>query len=296
VRLGILSGLAPLAPLMHRAVNTLRFGEHRGGMFVSITGLGKGGERVERSWHMLAEGDDGPFIPSMAAEAIVRACLEGRRPEAGARAAVRELELADYEALFARRTICMGFREDLGGESGQPLYRRLLGDSFASLPAPLQAMHSVGSGLTAEGVASVERGRGFLARIVAAVFGFPSAGQNVPVSLRFEPRSGAELWRRNFAGRSFSSVQSAGRGRSDKLLRERFGPFTFDLALVVDEGRLDLVVRGWSLIGIPLPKALAPRGEAYEFAEDGKFHFQVEIGLPGIGLIVRYRGWLVPGG
>ena len=66
------------------------------------------------------------------------------------------------------------------------------------------------------------------------------------------------------------------------------------LALVVEEGRLRLVVRRWSFAGLPLPAAWAPRGEAYEFAADGRFNFHVEIAHPFTGLIVRYRGWLVP--
>jgi len=28
--------------------------------------------------------------------------------------------------------------------------------------------------------------------------------------------------------------------------------------------------------------------------QDGRFRFHVEIGLPLLGLIVAYRGWLVP--
>jgi hypothetical protein len=39
---------------------------------------------------------------------------------------------------------------------------------------------------------------------------------------------------------------------------------------------------------------LAPAGDSYEFAEDGRFHFHVEIGHALTGLIVRYRGWLAP--
>jgi len=66
------------------------------------------------------------------------------------------------------------------------------------------------------------------------------------------------------------------------------------MALVLDAGRLRLVVRRWSCFGIPLPLALAPRGNTYESAEDGRFHFHVEIRHPLIGLIVGYRGWLVP--
>ena len=68
----------------------------------------------------------------------------------------------------------------------------------------------------------------------------------------------------------------------------------FGLALLREADQLRLVVRGWSAFGIPLPRALAPFGEAYESAERGRFHFHVEIRLPPIGLIVGYRGWLVP--
>ena len=52
------------------------------------------------------------------------------------------------------------------------------------------------------------------------------------------------------------------------------------MALVLDGERLRLVLRRWSVFGIPLPLALAPRINAYEFAEDGRFHFHVEIAHP----------------
>jgi len=61
---------------------------------------------------------------------------------------------------------------------------------------------------------------------------------------------------------------------------------------VLDGGRLRLVVRRWSLLGLSLPLGLAPGGEAWESAVDGRFRFHVEIRHPWTGLIVRYRGWL----
>ena len=41
-----------------------------------------------------------------------------------------------------------------------------------------------------------------------------------------------------------------------------------------------------------LPAWLAPGGTAFESVEDGRFRFDVEIGAPLVGRIVRYRGWL----
>jgi hypothetical protein len=62
----------------------------------------------------------------------------------------------------------------------------------------------------------------------------------------------------------------------------------------MEDGRLRLVIRRWSVFRIPMPLALAPRGDSYEFAEAGRFNFHVEIRHPLAELIVAYRGWLVP--
>jgi hypothetical protein len=292
VRLKILPSLSPLAPLMYRAINIVRWGEHRGGMFVEAEGLGVRGESVRRSWHMIAEGDDGPFIPSMAAEAIVRLCIEGKHPVAGARAATGELELANYDALFADRKIFAGLREQAAETA--PLYKRLLGDAWLLLPEPLRVLHDLNGDLAAEGRATVERGNGFVARWIAALFGFPPAGVDVPVRVTFRRDGAREIWQRDFAGRRFSSIQEEGRGTFERLVCERFGPFAFGLALVLENERLKLIVRRWTLFSIPMPLALAPGGEAFESAEDGRFNFHVEIGHRLTGLVVRYRGWLQP--
>jgi hypothetical protein len=292
VPLGLLRSLGAFAPLMHAVVSVLRWGEHRGGMFVAVEGADAAGRLIARSWHMIAEGDDGPLIPSMAAEAIIRRRLEGRRPAPGARAATRDLELTDYEALFARRQIVCGTRETPGAATA--LYRRLLGDAYAQLPAPIRALHDLADTLSVAGLATVERGQSLVARAIAAAVGFPPAGENVPVKVLFTLRDGREVWRRSFADHSFTSTQEEGRGSFDRLMCERFGPFAFGIALLREPDRLRLVIRRWSVLGIPLPRALAPFGSAYESAADGRFHFHVEIRLPVIGLIVGYRGWLVP--
>jgi Domain of unknown function (DUF4166)/Saccharopine dehydrogenase NADP binding domain len=293
VRLKLLPSLSPFASLMYRTINLLSWGEHRGGMFVSVEGEERDGERIERSWHLLAEGEDGPLIPSMAAEAIIRHCLAGRPPAAGARSAATDLELADYAPLFARRLISTGCRQSPRAGERIPLYRRVLGDAWNLLPAPLQAMHDLDAELTAEGRAEVERGGGLLARLAAFIVGFPRAGKDIPVTVSFRVEDGREHWRRTFADHSFASIQEPGRGRFEHLLCERFGPINFGMALVCEAGRMRLVIRRWTLFGIPVPLALAPRSDAYEFVEAGRFRFHVEIGHPLTGLIVRYRGWLV---
>ena len=293
VRLRLLPNLAPLAPLFHAALGRLRWGAHRGGMFVEIEGSDASGGHVRRSWHMLAEGDDGPLIPSMAVATLARKALDGRRPAAGARAAAGELELADYDAIFEPYAIRSAIRDD-SALDGAPLYQRILAGAWDDLPASLRAMHRVAVSRAAHGEADIERGAGVLPQLVAALFGFPKAALAAPTRVRFEARDGVETWTRTFAGRVMRSRQWQGAQRWEGLLCESFGPFTFGLALLTGDGRLRLILRRWALFGLPLPIAWAPRGDASEAERDGRFRFDVTIGLPLIGTIVRYRGWLIP--
>ncbi|HEY1637550.1 MAG TPA: DUF4166 domain-containing protein, partial [Rhizomicrobium sp.] len=293
VRLKLLRTLSVLAPLMYFAANHLRWGEHRGGMFVEVEGTNESGAPIKRSWHLLAEGNDGPLIPSMAVEALVRRALEGRPPSPGARAVVRELELEDYQTLFANRTIYTGTRDD-ATDGVTPLYAGILGTACETLPAAIRQMHDGSAMRAVRGRASVERGASALAQLAAAIMGFPKATADTSVSVQFTAASGEETWARTFGEESFSSIQYAGRGRSEGLLCERFGPLTFAMALVAKNGRLSLVLRRWSAFGIPLPMWLCPRSNSWEETEAGRFRFHVEIGHPLTGLIVRYKGWLEP--
>jgi hypothetical protein len=286
-----LPSLVPLSRLFYRVLNLMRFGEHRGGMFVRARGT-RDGKPVEASWHLLAEGDDGPYIPSMAIEAIVRKCLAGAPPAPGARPATRALELADYDALFVDRSIHTGFRAPEPADA--PLYRKVLGPAFEALPQPLKALHGRTEARRWDGRAEVRRGGGAVARIVCRLVGFPQAGADVPLAVTLEPERDGERWTRVFAGRTFTSLQRVGSGRNEHLLLERFGPIEIALALVIEDSRLFLVPRRWTVLGIPLPGALLPGGTSFESAKDGRFAFDVEIGAPLVGLIVGYRGTLEP--
>jgi hypothetical protein len=290
VRLKLLPSLAPFACVFHAVLAHMRVGEDRGGMFVEVSGDG-----IARSWHLIAEGDDGPFIPVIAASALIGRTLTGSAPAAGARPATGEVELEDYERVFAKFRIATGTRERRATDASLPLYPRFFGEAYARLPEAIRDMHdgTADGGWTAEGRADIERGRGLLARLVGRLNRFPGEGRDVPVTVRFDASGGRERWTRNFGGREFSSVQSEGSGRNEGLIAERFGPLVFGLEMTVDDDRLRLKTRQWSAFGIPLPRFLAPVGDSYEHVDAaGTFHFHVEIGFPWTGLIVRYRGWL----
>ena len=298
VRLRLVPSLAPLARLIHTTANNVRWGEHRGGMFVEVRGRDAEGAEISRSAHLLAEGHHGLYIPSMAVEAIVRNWLDGRPPRAGARPATAELELSDYRRVFAERPISIGIRSGTGrstGTGGHCLHARILGTAWQSLPAALRVVHGAGPKRTIRGTASITRGRGVLPRLLAWIMRFPAAGENVSVAVTFERHGDYDTWTRDFAGQVFASTFSAGSGRFEHLLCERFGPFVFGMALVPDAERFKLVMRRWSFLGLPLPHRLIPSGDSYEYAKDNRFCFDVEIRLPLAGFVIRYRGSLRAG-
>ena len=292
VRLHLIPTLKPFSPLFHRVLSAFRWGEKRGGMFIEISGSAQNGEQITRSWHMIAEGDEGPFVPSIAAAAIIRNSLDGKPPKPGARACTQDIDLEDYEKVFVQHGIVTGIRERKPSDAALPLYCQFLGAAWNDLPEPIRAMHDATGTWIAEGHADIERGGNPLARIAAFIYRFPKAGRDVPITVTFEAKHGRETWTRNFAGKRFSSVQYEGSGRDEGLICERFGPLVFAMALVIADGKMQLVIRQWSAFGIPLPRFFMPIGNTFESAEDGKFHFHVEIGFAWTGLIVRYRGWL----
>ena len=174
------------------------------------------------------------------------------------------------------------------------LYRRLLGPDWDRLPPCVAALHDVSDELTARGRADIQRGRGWLAQLAATLAGFPKAAAETDVEVHFQARDGIEIWTRRFGGKVFRSVQMAGGDADAPRLAEDLGPFRILMALVVENGRLLLQVRGWRFLGLHMPMALAPGGTVHEEERDGRFRFHVEVRAPLVGLIVRYRGWLVP--
>jgi hypothetical protein len=291
VRIRLLPNLSWMSGAMHFVTNHVRWGEHRGGMFVEVAGRSGKGLSIVREWHLLAEGDDGPLIPCMAVEAVIRNVLAGKSPPAGARTAISDVDLSDYEDLFARRTIYTGVREQ-ANQPIAPLYERILGQTWAQLAPEIRQLHSVTSASSFAGRCTVVRGRNPLAWLTATAIGFPKAGANQNISVELVREGDGERWVRTSGGRTFSSVQTAGRGPAKWLVRERFGPVSVDMALVVDGPTLHYIVRRWALFGISLPLLFGPRSTAMESVQDGQFCFDVTISHPLIGLIVRYRGLL----
>lgn len=290
VRAGLLRSLAPFArPFRAVAAALDRLGTDRGGMLVEAAGEDPDGQRIEARWTLIAEAGDGPSVPILPVVAILRRLAEGRLPP-GARACAGLLDLSEIEAeLRPYRTTT---RIDTQ-RPGDALFVRALGERFAAMPAAIQAAHRPGARLALAGEARVDGAERMAGRLAASLFGLPKPAERVPVRVVMERRADSERWTRTFGGRRFASTLRL----RDGGMTERFGPFTFDLEVPATAEGLDMRIVGWRIGPLPLPRALAPWTEARERVDPGgRFSFDVTIGLPFVGRLVRYRSWLVPEG
>ena len=285
VRWGWLRSLRPFAPLLLRLYHaTLGLGGARSAMSVTLTGWA-GPRPLERRWTIVAERGEGLHIPTLAAQLLAADMLAGRLAP-GARSAAGLLALERFAPLFAGLAVRHGVVER---PLPPPLYARAMGADFERLPPAVGRLHALVADAGATGEAEVTRGRGLLARLAAALMRFPPEGR-WPLHVAFAARGGAETWTRRYGPHIMRSVLSLRPGG----VVERFGPvrFAFDLALLPDG--LAMHLAGWSILGMPLPRRLAPRIFATEREIDGRFHFDVRAALPLAGEVIRYAGWLEP--
>jgi hypothetical protein len=289
VRWHLLPRLEFAAPLFHSIINLARWGEHRGGMFVEVQGISSGGRLLTCAWHMLAEGDDGPYIPCMAIEAIVFRHLAGKVVEIGARAATADVELDEYEALFSKRKITTGLRSL---DPAQSLYQRILGDAWLQLPLQIQQVHGSQERYVLHGHAEVQRGKRWLSRFLARFAGFPIESKAVSVTVEIERSLHGERWTRDFGGHRLTSVLSSGDGEQSYLLTEKIAGLSFDIALLARDQGIKWQVRSWRWGWLPLPLTWAPNCEATETVRDERYAFDVSLSHWICGLIVAYRGRL----
>ncbi|HEX7742682.1 MAG TPA: DUF4166 domain-containing protein, partial [Sphingobium sp.] len=285
VRWRLITTLVPLARFLSPLQSLTRsLGSDRSAMIVRLFG-DVAGQKVERRWTLIADRGDGPEIPTLSVAPIVARILSGQEA-AGARDAGEALTLTDYADAFGKLAIHHDMEEL---PVPPPLYERIMGDRFGQLPPEVRAIHDVFRDGGATGEARVAGAANPVAALIARIVGFPKPGTH-RLHVHFREADGHESWTRDFGGRRFQSHLSQ-RGR---WLVERFGPFRFAFDLPSNTQGLTMIMRRWWIGPLPLPSWLAPRSTAREWAQDGRFHFDVPIALPLIGRLVHYRGWLEP--
>ena len=171
------------------------------------------------------------------------------------------------------------------------LYPLLLGARCEELAPLLREVHQ--SAHLLRGSVTVTRGATWAARLLAEMARLPRPCANAPCVVRFEQRSdwpaGTERWVREIAGRHFvSRLMPVGHVAFD----ESFGWYRFRFTLELDNGAVRFVLRGFSVLGVPVPRCLHPRVSTRESQQGEEYLFKVEAGLPGVGLLVAYHGRL----
>ncbi len=263
----------------------LPFGTDRGAMRVAVTGRANGTVR-QRVWQLIAEAGDGPYVPCIVARTLLR---RAETVPAGARPCLHEVPLDEIEAAASDIAVSTATSE----EARPGLFQSALRDRWAMLAPEARSLHDVQDMESFSGTAQVTRGTSLLARFIAWFVGFPTAGDNVSLTVTKTRTENGEIWERDFNGHVFRSY--LGPSSQPYRYRERFWLLTFEQDLPVENGAMHLPVRrGW-FAGIPIPRVLLPASESREYVEDGAFHFDVALRAPlGQGLIVRYRGTLSP--
>lgn len=99
VRLGWISSLIPFSTPLHKISQWLEpFISDKGGMFVSLTGIGVDGQPLTLDWHLIAAQNHGPYIPCGAAIALAKKLASGDQLPRGAMPCMGLLSVADYLA------------------------------------------------------------------------------------------------------------------------------------------------------------------------------------------------------
>ena len=282
--------LRRLGGLLHQSRRITRlFCGDRGAMVVEVAGIDGEGSRIRSQWSLLAERGDGLYVPTLAAVAAVRALLDGTLAP-GARPCVGVLALHAIEQEM--RTFAITTAREIKRPTGGEPFRAALGDDiFDALPPALRTFHDRNAEALWSGRADVDVGRNFIARLGQWWIGLPKAGRECPLDVIVERDGDVETWTRVFSGRSFASRLTGRAGR----VEEKFGAISFDLAPSFDGKSVCMPVVGGRFFGLQLPRSLLPKSEAVEYQDEhGRYHFDVKLSLPVLGLLAHYRGWLKP--
>jgi len=168
------------------------------------------------------------------------------------------------------------------------LYRQVMGEAFDLLAPELKSFHGCSGRVRLAGRCSVTGPRTAAARILGWLFRLPRAVADAPLTFVLEASPTTEIWQRHFPGRLMVSRMHA----EGPLLVERLGAVDLHFALRAMNGALSMRLERVTLWGMACPAWLFPQVRAEERATPGELHFDVAATLPGLGLLVAYRGAL----
>lgn len=264
-----------------------KFASERGGMFMLIKGIHNEGSLASQQWNLIANQGDGPFIPILAAEILIKRWL-AHPPQSGARSATSEITLKEFRMIFDSLAIQSSFSNM---RPAPPLFQHVLGEKYRTLPTALQDGHNVMSYKTMRGNVDIIRGKNPLAHLLANIIGFAKSQTSAPISITMDVKGDREVWTRTIGASTFTSTLSPGNRPCE--IYEQFGLVKFKMIFRIEDSKLHYDIISAKIFGVPLPAFLRPKSVTHEREEDDKFIFDVEIILPLFGRLISYKGWLV---
>ena len=131
---------------------------------------------------------------------------------------------------------------------------------WSQLSPVVQRMHAEGNIIRASGKADVDGETHMAARLLRRLLSLPEPSPGQTIALTIERHATHERWNRQFRRGRMCSTLRAGKGGQ---LHERLGPASLCFSLRRDGDAIE-----WQLLGVRL------------------------FGLPLLGRLVTYRGWL----
>jgi hypothetical protein len=170
-----------------------------------------------------------------------------------------------------------------------PLYVQALGQQFTGLDTAVQQFHSLAGRHSLHGFVETEGARSLTGKVLALLLGAPRRHSAGPLAFELDADANAERWTRRFPHRVMSSTL-----RPFPLgIVEQLGAARLGFELDVTGGKLVMRLRRLWFWGIRCPACLMPRVTAEETGLAHTLYFNVRAEVPGIGLVVAYRGHLV---
>jgi hypothetical protein len=160
-----------------------------------------------------------------------------------------------------------------------------LGRTFFKLPEIVQRAHR--GTIQLSGTVRVERGIG-LGWLLAALMRLPRSNPKAELVVVAWHFADQMVWSRTFDGRTFESTFRT----EGVFLVEQMGPFSLYLDPKVEGDRLVYALAATRIGPLRLPRLLSPSLVAWEGEREGRYEFEVSVGLPLIGRLIRYAGRL----
>lgn len=164
------------------------------------------------------------------------------------------------------------------------IYQQALGDDFKQLGEALQRFHS-GSN-SSVGMLTVTHNPHPVSKLFVWLMQLPKAGTHLETHLSVVQHDSEEVWTRKIGETRLVTRQ---RVKNGKLI-ENAGPLTFEFDLSQSGGAMLFHSYRSRILGVPLPKHIAPFIEADATPNETGWLVDVRIKCPRYGCICRYEG------